>query len=143
MYACYLLAMQIAYDKIMCKPQCLLSCRLGKIAITAACGLLAFGLSDLTYYTDPVTHADTYLSSPLMPVLVSILVGYTISNLFLQVSCMYRCTSLSCCYITLMLATSELSTQLSGRTASIPLAADLPISNAISHNYIWTCHAGL
>lgn len=61
-------------------------CRLGKVAITAACGLLAFGLSDLTYYTDPVNHADTYLSSPLMPVLVSVLAGYTISNLFLQVS---------------------------------------------------------
>lgn len=60
-------------------------CRLGKVAITAACGLLAFGLSDLKYYTDPVGHADTYLSSPLMPVLVSVLVGYTISNLFLQV----------------------------------------------------------
>ena len=61
-------------------------CRLGKVAITAACGLLAFGLSDLTYYTEPVNHADTYLSSPLMPVLVSVLAGYTISNLFLQVS---------------------------------------------------------
>lgn len=60
--------------------------RMGKIAVTAACGLLAFGLSDLTYYTDPVGHADTYLSSPLMPVLISVLVGYTISNLFLQVS---------------------------------------------------------
>ncbi|DBA73400.1 TPA: hypothetical protein ACH3X1_011440 [Trebouxia sp. C0004] len=58
---------------------------MGKIAVTAACGLLAFGLSDLTYYTDPVGHADTYLSSPLMPVLISVLVGYTISNLFLQV----------------------------------------------------------
>ena len=60
--------------------------RMGKIAVTAACGLLAFGLSDLTYYTDPVGHAGTYLSSPLMPVLISVLVGYTISNLFLQVS---------------------------------------------------------
>ena len=60
-------------------------CRLGKIAVTAACGLVAFGLSDLTYYTDPVNHPDSYLSSPLMPVLLSVLVGYTISNLFLQV----------------------------------------------------------
>ncbi len=59
---------------------------MGKIAVTAACGLLAFGLSDLTYYTDPMGYADTYLSSPLMPVLISVLVGYTISNLFLQVS---------------------------------------------------------
>lgn len=60
-------------------------CRLGKIAVTAACGLIAFGLSDLTYYTDPVNQPDSYLSSPLMPVLISVLVGYTISNLFLQV----------------------------------------------------------
>lgn len=60
-------------------------CRLGKIAVTAACGLVAFGLSDLTYYTDPVNHPDSYLSSPLMPVLLSVIVGYTISNLFLQV----------------------------------------------------------
>ena len=59
---------------------------MGKIAVTAACGLLAFGLSDLNHYTDPVNHPDSYLSSPLMPVLISVLVGYTISNLFLQVS---------------------------------------------------------
>ena len=77
--------------------------RLGKIAITAACGLLAFGLSDLSYYTDPVGHADSYLSSPLMPVLVSVLVGYTISNVFLQVlhaCCLPACLSSStyCCY---------------------------------------------
>lgn len=58
---------------------------MGKIAVTAACGLIAFGLSDIKYYTDPVNHPDTYLSSPLMPVLVSVLAGYTISNLFLQV----------------------------------------------------------
>ena len=61
-------------------------CRMGKIAVTAACGLIAFGLSDLKYYTDPVNHPDSYLSSPLMPVLISVLAGYTISNLFLQVS---------------------------------------------------------
>ena len=60
-------------------------CRLGKVAVTAACGLIAFGLSDLKYYTDPVNHPDSYLSSPLMPVLISVLTGYTISNLFLQV----------------------------------------------------------
>ena len=58
---------------------------MGKIAVTAACGLIAFGLSDLKYYTDPVNHPDSYLSSPLMPVLISVLAGYTISNLFLQV----------------------------------------------------------
>lgn len=67
----------------------LLLCRMGKIAVTAACGLIAFGLSDIKYYTDPVNHPDTYLSSPLMPVLVSVLAGYTISNLFLQVSLSY------------------------------------------------------
>lgn len=59
---------------------------MGKITVTAACGLIAFGLSDLKYYTDPVNHPDSYLSSPLMPVLISVLAGYTISNLFLQVS---------------------------------------------------------
>lgn len=80
-------------------------CRLGKIAVTAACGLIAFGLSDLMYYTDPVNHPDSYLSSPLMPVLISVLVGYTISNLFLQVrlAIMLRSPSLSCVPILLVL----------------------------------------
>ena len=76
---------------------------MGKIAVTAACGLIAFGLSDMKYYTDPVNHPDTYLSSPLMPVLVSVIAGYTISNLFLQVSgCAIQnkssCTNLSMAY---------------------------------------------
>ena len=76
---------------------------MGKIAVTAACGLIAFGLSDMKYYTDPVNHPDTYLSSPLMPVLVSVIAGYTISNLFLQVSgCATQnessCTNLSMAY---------------------------------------------
>lgn len=73
-------------------------CRLGKIAVTTACGLIAFGLSDLKYYTDPVNHPDSYLSSPLMPVLISVLAGYTISNLFLQVrlAVMLSCRALWC-----------------------------------------------
>ena len=79
-------------DSCACMLVCLrvlLLCRMGKIAVTAACGLIAFGLSDIKYYTDPVNHPDTYLSSPLMPVLVSVLAGYTISNLFLQVKPSY------------------------------------------------------
>lgn len=35
---------------------------LGKVAVAAGCGLAAFGMSELDYYTDPVRYPNTLLS---------------------------------------------------------------------------------
>lgn len=35
---------------------------LGKIAVAAACGLIAFAMSETKYYTDSVNYPNTYLS---------------------------------------------------------------------------------
>lgn len=58
---------------------------LGKLAVMASCGIVAFLLADREFYTDPDNHPDSYLSSPLMPILVSMLVGYVVADLFFEV----------------------------------------------------------
>ena len=130
------------YTVCIASNQSLLSCRLGKIAITMACGLLAFGLSDLTYYTDPVGHADTYLSSPLMPVLVSILVGYTISNVFLQVSCMNRCTCKQL-HHSMLARIAVCHKHESTLYLYMLMHTHLLICRMYFHAQVWTCCAGL
>ncbi len=57
-----------------------------QISVCAGCGIIAFLMSDLTYYTDSTKHPDTYLSSPLLPILISLLVGYTVAQCFFNVS---------------------------------------------------------
>mmetsp|Transcript_8104 Transcript_8104/g.16758 ORF Transcript_8104/g.16758 Transcript_8104/m.16758 type:complete len:786 (-) Transcript_8104:485-2842(-) len=58
---------------------------LGKVAIAATCGVCAFFMAELDYYNNPVDHPKTYLSSPLWPVLISILIGFFIAEVFLSV----------------------------------------------------------
>ncbi|KAK9804898.1 hypothetical protein WJX72_010746 [[Myrmecia] bisecta] len=58
---------------------------LGKISVAAGCGLIAFLISDMKVYTDPVNHSSTYLSSPLLPVLLAVIIGYVIASLFFSV----------------------------------------------------------
>lgn len=69
-----------------------------QISVTAGCGIIAFLMSDLTYYTDSTKYPATCLSSPLLPILVSLLVGYTVAQCFFNVSwfvqsCMPLCWS--------------------------------------------------
>ena len=66
---------------------------LGKLAVMAACGLVAFGLSELDYYSDPDEYPDTVLSSPVLPILISAIVAYVVAQLFFQVGvvCGVRC----------------------------------------------------
>jgi choline transporter-like protein 2/4/5 len=56
---------------------------LGKLVVTGLCALCAFFMSDLDTYTDPTK--ETYLSSPLLPVLVVAFIGYIEADLFLSV----------------------------------------------------------
>ncbi|KAG1675670.1 hypothetical protein FOA52_002379 [Chlamydomonas sp. UWO 241] len=58
---------------------------LGKIAVAATCGVCAFFLAELDYYNNPVEYPKTYLSSPLWPVFMSVLIGYFIAEVFLSV----------------------------------------------------------
>lgn len=58
---------------------------LGKVAVAAGCGLIAFGMSDLQYYTNPTNYPDTYLSSPVFPVALSIIIGFVVAEIFFAV----------------------------------------------------------
>ena len=49
-------------------------------------GVTALLMSDLPFYTDPTRYPDTYLSSPLLPVILSLLIGYIVASVFFDVS---------------------------------------------------------
>ena len=55
---------------------------LGKLSIAIACGVSALAMSNISPYTDP--SSDSYLSSQVMPVVLSVIVGYIISAIFYQ-----------------------------------------------------------
>ena len=59
---------------------------LGKLSVMAASGVIALLMSDLDYYSNPATHPGTYISSPLLPVLLSMLAGYIVGAMFFNVS---------------------------------------------------------
>jgi hypothetical protein len=48
-------------------------------------GVIALLMSDLPFYTDPVKYPNTYLSSPLLPVFLSLLIGYVVASVFFNV----------------------------------------------------------
>jgi choline transporter-like protein 2/4/5 len=56
---------------------------LGKLVITGLCGLAAFFMCDMDDYTDPTS--SSYLSSPLLPVIVTAFIGYMEADIFLSV----------------------------------------------------------
>lgn len=58
---------------------------LGKIAVAAGCGLIAFGIADLPYYRDRAQYPETALSSPIFPVALSILIAYVCAEIFFSV----------------------------------------------------------
>ena len=54
----------------------------GKLSIAVACGVCALAMSNMSPYTDP--SSDSYLSSQVMPVVLSVIVGYIIATIFYQ-----------------------------------------------------------
>lgn len=58
---------------------------LGKIAVAAASGVVAFAMTELDYYNNASKYPDTYLSSPVLPVAVSIITGFVIAEIFFAV----------------------------------------------------------
>ena len=73
--ACRLLA-DLSFEVAYC---CL------QLSVCAGCGVIAFLMSDLSYYSNSEKYPDTYLSSPLLPVALSLLVGYTVAQCFFNV----------------------------------------------------------
>ena len=47
--------------------------------------MIALLMTDLPFYTDPVKYPNTYLSSPLIPVLLSLFIGYIVASVFFNV----------------------------------------------------------
>lgn len=58
---------------------------LGKLAVAATCGVIAFFLCRLPYYSSPLKYPTTYLSSPFFPVLLSVMCGFVIAQIFFSV----------------------------------------------------------
>ncbi len=55
------------------------------MTIAACCGLIAFGMSELPYYTDGTKYPDTFLSSPVLLVAISIIIGFVVADIFFTV----------------------------------------------------------
>lgn len=53
---------------------------LGKLCVCAACGVIAFLMTELPQYKDATSA--TYLSSPVLPILVTFLAAYAVAELF-------------------------------------------------------------
>jgi hypothetical protein len=51
-----------------------------QIAVAATCGVAAFFLAELDYYNNPVDYPKTYLSSPLWPVFMCVLIGFFVAE---------------------------------------------------------------
>uniref|UniRef100_A0A7S1SUR8 Choline transporter-like protein n=1 Tax=Tetraselmis chuii TaxID=63592 RepID=A0A7S1SUR8_9CHLO len=69
---------------------------LAKLTVVGACGVAAFFISGVQFFTDPVAHPDTYLSSPLVPIIGSVLCAAFVASLFFQVYEMAADTVLLC-----------------------------------------------
>ena len=58
---------------------------MGKLSVMAGCGAIALLMSDLQYYSDQAKYPGTYLTSPMLPVFLSLLVGYVVGSIFFSV----------------------------------------------------------
>ena len=56
---------------------------LGKIVVTGICGVLAFLMCDMDMYTDP--DSANYITSPLLPVIVTVFIAYQEADIFMGV----------------------------------------------------------
>lgn len=56
---------------------------LGKMVATLAGAIVAFAVSDIKFYADPMS--ESYLSTPLVPIGVAIIMAYGIASLFFSV----------------------------------------------------------
>lgn len=69
---------------------------IGKLCVVGCCGVFAFLFADIEYYTNPQKHPSTYLSSPVAPILLTVVVAYICATVFFQVYEMAVDTVLLC-----------------------------------------------
>ena len=78
--------LQAQHDIVMRKHGCTdAGARLDKKLFMCLSGVIALLMSELPFYTDPVKYPDTYLSSPLLPLFLSLLIGYIVAYAFFNV----------------------------------------------------------
>ena len=58
---------------------------LAKLTVVGGCGVSAFFLSGISYFTSPLEYPDSYLSSPMVPVIGTVFCAYFIATLFFHV----------------------------------------------------------
>lgn len=59
-----------------------------QVAVSLGCGFLCFMMTDTAIYTEP--DSVWYLSSPLLPILFTILISYFIATCFFQVGASFH-----------------------------------------------------
>jgi len=58
---------------------------LGKLACASGAAVIAFALTDLPYFSDADLYPNSAISSPLLPVIISLVVGFAVTSLFFNV----------------------------------------------------------
>jgi hypothetical protein len=53
---------------------------LGKLGVAAACGVVAFAISNIELYNNPDKYPSTYLSSAILPIALAVLTGYIVAQ---------------------------------------------------------------
>ena len=56
-----------------------------QVSVMATCGMIAFFMSNLPIYNDPIHHPELYLTSALFPIILSLLIGYVVADIFFSV----------------------------------------------------------
>lgn len=56
---------------------------LGKLTVVVACGCIAFVMTGIDRFSDPTS--DNYLSSPVVPVILTCLAAYVVASIFFSV----------------------------------------------------------
>ena len=69
---------------------------IGKLCVVGGCGVVAFFFADIDYYTNPDKHPGTYLSSPVAPIIFTVVISYMCASVFFQVYEMAVDTILLC-----------------------------------------------
>ena len=69
---------------------------IGKLCVVGGCGVVAFFVADMELYTNPEKHPDTFLSSPVVPIIATVIVAYVCACVFFQVYEMAVDTVLLC-----------------------------------------------
>jgi choline transporter-like protein 2/4/5 len=69
---------------------------LGKLCVVGGCGVAAFFFADSELYTNPEKHPGTFLSSPVAPIVLTVIIAYICASVFFQVYEMAVDTILLC-----------------------------------------------